>query len=270
MVRLDKGHYLPVYENYRSGHFFFPLIGAVLLDEQDGVVFADNAVAPKQIYVEHAFGFAQMFGESCPSFEETLERYLLIDKKFSAPKARLYAPCLPTFLSNPKYDSLRSFRQRFLIDPPDSSEALLAGAGLDSGLDAVDVDARNLEEIGRLFDVVSRFWRSPEDFIRKAHAVVASYRGQPACICYAAAEADLKIEIDVLTLPEYRNRGAGKFAVTHFVKRCFEQSLQPLWDCFTNNTGSMRLCRSIGFTATHPPYPFFTINRQPFSGDRRM
>jgi GNAT superfamily N-acetyltransferase len=264
MVKLDQVQCFPVYEKYRWGQYFFPLIGAVLLGEQDGVVYADNAVAPVQFYVEHALGFAQVFGDFCPTFEEALENYLLIEKRFAAPKVRLYTPHLPWFLTAPAYDSLRSFRQRFFIDPRKASENLLNGAGQESELDANGVDARNVDEIEKLFGVVGRFWRSPTDFICKAYAVVGSHRGQPVCICYAAAEADRRVEIDVLTLPEFRNLGAGKFAVKRFVKRCFEQSLIPLWDCFTNNSGSMQLCRSVGFSATHPPYPFYTIDRQLF------
>jgi RimJ/RimL family protein N-acetyltransferase len=83
----------------------------------------------------------------------------------------------------------------------------------------------------------------------------------PASICYSAAEADHRVEIDVLTLPEYRNRGLARHAVMTFVERCFSFSLHPLWDCFTNNAGSMRLCQAVGFTAVKAPYPFFTINR---------
>ncbi len=261
MVKLDKASYGTIFDQYRVSEFFFPLIGAVLEDEQDGIVYADNSAAPRQVYIEHAFGFAQIIGDSCTAFESDLKRYLLIDRRFAAPKVRLYTPLLPSFLQDKEWDSLRSFRQRFIISPSEHLNDKIAA--IDSGVD-IDlsyVDEKTVSETERVFGVVGRFWRCPQDFISKANAVVARYQGQPASICYAAAVADRRIEIDVLTLPAFRTLGIGKITVMHFVKYCFEQSLQPLWDCFTNNTSSMQLCHSVGFNASHPPYPFYTIHR---------
>jgi hypothetical protein len=261
MIRLEKCSYQPIYNLYQSGESFFPLIAAVLLDEQDGVVYVDDLSSPSQAYVEHAFGFAQVFGKITAAFEQKLARYLLVDKCFNPSKIRLYTPYLPNFLALPEYESLRSYRQRFTI----STEEFLYSQGIDYELEKhitlAGVDASTISLIDEKFGVVSRFWRSPADFILKSNAVVVFYKGEPASICYSAAEADHYIEIDVLTLPEYRNLGLAKLALVDFVNRCFGLSLHPLWDCFTNNLGSMMLCKSVGFTAHRAPYPFFTINK---------
>ncbi len=261
MVRLDKTSYPAALELYRGAESFFPLIASVLLDEQDGEVYSDDNAAPRQVYVEHAFGFAQIFGHPCARFEADLERHLLIDRRFTAPKVRLYTPYLPRFLNDPKWESLRSFRQRFFIEPDRSFDNQFAALERPDKIELQSGYELNADEIERAFGVVGRFWRNPEDFIHKSNAVVAFCDGRPASICYSAAQADRRAEIDVLTLPEFRELGLGKITVMHFVKRCFEQSLQPLWDCFSNNAGSMQLCRSVGFHAPRPPYPFFTINR---------
>lgn len=261
MVILDRNGYPAALEMYRSVGSFFPLIAAVLLNDQDGLVYADSWEAPRQVYVEHSFGFAQIFGGSCPDFESWLERYLIEDKRFSAPKVRLYTPCLPAFLDNPEWNNLRSFRQRFFLDPQHPLSDRLARMEQTGEFDVVDVNERNVLEIESTFGVVSRFWRDSGDFVRKANPVAVRYRGRPASICYSAAEACGRVEIDVFTLPELRGLGAGKYAVLNFLAGCREKSLEPLWDCFSNNTGSIRLCRSVGFHASRPPYPFFTINR---------
>ncbi len=259
MFPLDEERRRAAWEAYRANPAFFPLIGAVLVGEQDGVVYADDT-APRQFYVEHAFGFAQVFGESRPAFENALERYLLVDKSFAAAKVRLYTPLLPAFLEDSNLDGLRSLRQRFEI-----SESALATRFDDhargSGLEAVPVDRGNALDLDAHFGVATRFWRTHDDFAEGANAVVALDHGRPAGICYAAAVADRQAEIDVLTLPEYRTRGVGTFVVIEFVRRCLERSLRPLWDCFTNNAGSMRLAHSTGFTPVRPPYPFYTIAR---------
>lgn len=261
MVKLDNTHYAAAYDLYRTNPAFFPLIGAVLLSEQDGVVYADDTVVPHRIYVEHVFGFAQVYGSSCAAFDTDLEHYLLIDRAFSVPKVRLYTPCLPEFLRDARWESLRSFRQRFLLNPSVFSTEQSPASDNTADFEVISVDQHMIDDIERLFGVVSRFWRSSADFLHKAHAVVTLYRGQPVSLCYAAAEADHRVEIDVLTRPEYRKLGGGKLAVRRFVAHCVQQSLQPLWDCFANNLGSMQLARSTGFVASHPPYPFFTITK---------
>lgn len=260
MVRIEKSGYEAIYKIYLSSEIFFPLIAAVLLVRQDGVVYADDATAPSQAYVEHAFGFSQVFGKTVDSFEQDLERYLLVDKDFKPAKIRLYAPYLPNFLALPKHEPMRSYRQRFIIDA-ESANAHDAHSELGEKISLCGVDTSNVSLIEEKFGVVGRFWRNSAEFIQGANAVVVLHEGEPASICYAAAEADHRAEIDVLTLPEYRNCGLGSVAVNEFVTRCFKLSVSPLWDCFTNNAGSMMLCRSVGFFAIRGHYPFYTINK---------
>jgi GNAT superfamily N-acetyltransferase len=256
MFRLDTARYPALFDQYKSTRFFFPLVGAVLSNQQNGEVYVNDLNDPRQAYVEHAFGFAQIFGDTVAGFESDLERYLLIEKQFTIPKVRLYGTYLPEFLCSQEFNAMRSFRQRFLITPE-----LLIKHVPGSMLKVCGVDSLNISEIEEAFGVVGRFWRSPDDFIQKANGVVVYCHDQLAGICYAAAEADHRVEIDVLTLPEFRRLGVGRLAVAQFVAHCFSQSLQPLWDCFTNNEGSMRLSRTVGFSAINEPYPFFTINK---------
>ncbi len=261
MVKLEKGSHAALYRLYRANDFFFPLIATVLLDEQNGAVFVNDVNRPAQVYVEHAFGFAQIFGKRVEKFEEELERYLFIDKLFSPDKVRLYAPYLPGFLASSVHESLRSYRQRFHMTAESFSRRSQTHFKTLKDSRLGGVDAANVEWIESKFGMVRRFWRTPDDFIKKANAMVVFYKGTPASICYSAAEADHCAEIDVLTLPEHRKIGFAKQAVIGFINRCFSLSLRPLWDCFTNNAGSMSICKSVGFTAVREPYPFFTINK---------
>jgi len=264
MIRLEpRGHGVAL-DLYRAAQARFPLIGAVLLDQQNGAVYADDPARPGCVYVEHAFGFAQVLGQPTGEFESALERYLLVERRFAAPKIRLYTPWMPGFLRDPRYDSLRSFRQRFVVDPASprfGAEASGADSPSMPDREVVAASESNVAVIEQAFGVTCRFWRSARDFVTGAHAVVAMYRGQPASICYAAAEADRQVEIDVLTRPEHQRLGLAGLAASSFVRRCLERGLEPLWDCFANNTASVQLCQSIGFVPKSPPYPFYTINR---------
>jgi GNAT superfamily N-acetyltransferase len=158
--------------------------------------------------------------------------------------------------------SLRSYRQRFRLAETGAGVAIESTTGVDSIVKAEEVDWRNVDDVDRLFGVITRFWPSPEDFIKKAGAVLARVQDEPAAICYAAAVADNCAEIDVLTRPEFRRMGVGRFAVLEFIRQCLAGGRRPLWDCFSNNAGSMALCRACGFVPVANPYPFFTINKQ--------
>lgn len=261
MVRLPSSQYPAADALYSDHDAYFPLIAAVLSSEQNGVVYADCEENPEQVYVEHAFGFAQVFGAPVPAFEHALQRYLLIDKAFACAKVRLYTPRSPDFLRSPDCDALRSWRQHFQLDTtradPEANEPQVPV----DGLTLVDANANHMDLIEQAFGVVGRFWRNPVDFVARSNAVVALMDGRPAAICYAAAVAGGRAEIDVLTLPAYRHLGLAKTVVRLFNQRCLAQNVLPLWDCFTNNAASMALCQSAGFVPLGDPYPFFTINR---------
>ncbi len=259
MILIQKDRYGAALERYRDGGEFFPLIAAVLLDAQDGVVYADDAVTPQQFYVEHSFGFAQIYGTSRASFEKALEAYLFVTRRFSAPKVRLYGVDPPRFLSKPQYDAFRSIRQRFRRSgaaPPLATDDRRV-----AGLDVIAVDDANVDETERTFGVVTRFWRGAPDFVRNANACVVTHEGDLASICYGTAVADGKAEIDVLTESANRRIGAGKVAVAAFIERCSALSVEAVWDCFTNNEASMGLEHAMGFPPSRDPYTFFTISR---------
>src|SRR5215467_12745078 len=251
MIKLPKTLYGTALERYRQAGEFFPLIGAVLLDAQNGVAYADDARTPLQFYVEHSFGFAQIFGRSSNAFEEALESHLFVTKAFSAPKVRLYGIDAPDFLSKPEYRSFRSVRQRFCHEISVANDEHEASC----------VDETGVEEVERTFGVVTRFWRTARDFLNHAHACVVRHEGALASICYAAAVADAKAEIDVITVESRRRTGAGKAAVRAFIERCSAERIEPLWDCFANNEGSMALARATGFRPSRSGYPFFTMSR---------
>ena len=261
MLLLDKTHYQKIYTYYLENKDFYPLIGAILLKEQDGLVYVNCLDNPSQIYVEHSFGFAQLFGQKDEHFEQQLEAYLFLNKSFSPEKIRLYAPNAPTFILKPKYETFRSYRQRFKLELKPSTEVTTTTKLPDEKICFSGIADTNCEALDDKFHIVSRFWRNSVDFIKHSNAFVVYYNKEPASMCYAAANANCFAEIDVLTLPQYRNLGLGRIAVLGFIKRCIELSIVPLWDCFTNNEGSMSLCKSVGFIAPKGPYLFFTISK---------
>ena len=241
---------------YLSAEIFFPLIGAVLDGNQDGWVFGDAAADPAQVYVEHASGYAQFFGRPNPAFEAALADYLA-GGAFRAPKARLYAPRLPDFLASGAFDEIRSERQRFrLLDGPTPPTEPVRDGVIVRSAEAADLGA--IEEV---FGAIRRFWRDEAGFLSAGRPSLVIRNGAIAALCYAAAEADQRAEIDVGTHPEMRRGGFGLMAASHFVAQSRAAGIEPLWDCFSNNAGSMGLAAALGYRPFGAPYSFFTFAR---------
>ncbi|MAL78750.1 MAG: hypothetical protein CMN55_06490 [Sneathiella sp.] len=264
MRRLEKKDYGLVYELYKDLDYFFPLIVAVLLDEQEGAVFVDHVNSPSMAYVEHAFGFSQIFGNSSKlnGFLESWTSWLLREKQFRTEKVRLYSPPPSgSFLTETKSVAL-SERQRFYLDPDRfSKQRERSCSNIPADIKGRKLTKDDLDDIENTFHVVTRFWRNPDDFLEKANPYLITYQNKFASLCYSAATADGYAEIDVVTLPEYRKLGLARHAVTGFIENCHEAGICPLWDCFTNNEGSVALAAAVGFMPRNPPYNFFTINK---------
>ena len=255
MLRLDENGFAEALARYISCPFFFPLIGAVLSKSQDGEAYCDDAQAPRQFYVQHRSGFAQMFGPSNPAFEAKLARRLLIERDSGVAKVRLYAPVAAAAIDALDTSAFRSQRQRFRL-------AQVSRCGGHGGVPEIELrlaGPQDVEQLETAFGIVTRFWRSSEDFLEGARAVVALDGATIASVCCAAAIAGERAEIDVATIPTYRGKAYGRMVVAAFIQRCLDAGVEPLWDCFTNNLPSMRTATASGFVPLGPPYLFLTI-----------
>lgn len=253
--RLDVSRYPYAREIYTREKYRYPLIAAVLDDTQDGDVFVNRDREPTVFFVVHSFGYSQVYGEVDDEFCHDLRKYLFVDQNFAQDKIRVYSPYhKQLFIDKAELSErcqFRIFGDSELVIAPTSNIAI------------VNVSSENSEEINRVFglDLFHRFWRNKEDFLLYGTGKVVSVRGEYASICYAAALADGIAEIDVATLPHYRQQHLGKYACAAFIRACRDTSVTPNWDCFTNNTRSLRLAQSLGYEPINESYCFFTITR---------
>ena len=254
MIELTQHHLDKAKNPYEEHCSFFPLVAAVLEGKQDGRVFSDREKEPKAYYVEHCFGNAQIFGNPSSSFLASLYDYLVVNKSFKVNKVRLYTPHEPTFLSGPAFDNIKSQRQRFSISNPSS---IFGTKFLNFTIRLLKLS--DLPLLSEELISATRFWRTEKDFCENSHAVIACLGLQPVAICYSAATVKNRAEIDVCTLTKFRRLGLGKAVVTAFVQNCSQIGVIPLWDCFTNNLGSMALAKACGFKPRGAPYSLYTI-----------
>jgi RimJ/RimL family protein N-acetyltransferase len=247
-----------IYRQYLQEGRFFPLIASVLIGNQRGSIYVNSYAAPTTFFVEHKFGFSQIFGETNSFFLDALYQHLT-ERKFTAPKIRLYAPRHQEFLLE---CAELSERCQFRLKHAASRSRWDNGAG--GNVKTVDIKAQNIREIDQALglDLSFRFWDSEENFLEHGMGQAVKYNEKFVSVCYAAAVAERIAEIDVATLPEFRKRGFAACACSAFIAKCMERGITPNWDCFTNNKGSLRLAESLGFEKHGEPYPFFTLAKQ--------
>lgn len=124
------------------------------------------------------------------------------------------------------------------------------------------INQKNISLLSKTgLDLDSRYWANEDEVINKAMGIVLfDCHNEPASICYSAANADFRAEVDVLTMPEYRSQGLAKIAVSAFVNNCIKANLKPNWDCFEDNINSLKVAQSLGFQV-QKNYNFMSLYR---------
>jgi RimJ/RimL family protein N-acetyltransferase len=108
-------------------------------------------------------------------------------------------------------------------------------------------------------EIGSRFWASSDDFLKHGLGVCAIKDGEIISLCYSACVVDGLAEVDIITDPEFRGGGYGRLAAQALIELCRQHQIAPTWDCFIQNTSSMKLAAKLGFEQTHA-YPLYSFN----------
>jgi RimJ/RimL family protein N-acetyltransferase len=131
---------------------------------------------------------------------------------------------------------------------------------LPNGFRVIPKDAFALELFSSFgLNLENKFWNGNKDFLENAMPVgLLDENEKPVVLCYSAANSNGLSEIDIYTAEKHRNKGLGKVAASLFVNECMLHALTPNWDCFVENTGSINLAISLGFTSVST-YRFLSI-----------
>lgn len=243
-MHIFSGDRRALFDRYAACNNFFPLIGAVIDGTQQGTVYSNNITDPSSVFVVHKFGFAQFIEfEIDDSFDDELIRQVFhssnknkfrvydVDSKWESHFRRLS--------DHASIQIQNGTRERFLY----KKAAIESDGSLISELTAL-----NFEKVNSVFDldIQSRFWSSSQQALLFSNARIVS-NPSLASICYGAALSASKIEIDVATTPDMRKKGYARLAVCAFIDNAISKQLTPAWDCYSNNTASLELAKSVGF-----------------------
>lgn len=109
-----------------------------------------------------------------------------------------------------------------------------------------------------------RFYDSWDDFLGNSFGVVLlDGNGVPVCLSYAMCTVGHIADIDLITLPDHRNKGYGALTVTHMVRECHRRHLDAHWDCFTANHTDKLVREVYGVERIHVAYDMVTYLSRP-------
>jgi hypothetical protein len=229
----------------------FPITQAVVDRSQDGCIYGLG----DDVFVIHKSGFCSYVGEL-----NSVERFLFLINSQKVPNyIHIYDPCqkmVDVFSEHPGTYATRLRKRISLIYNKKVAINLLHHEGF--SLKYVDEQCLGSLSVFNL-NLDHKFWSSSQDFIQNSYAtIVLNSQEEPVSICYSAASALGRAEIDVYTVEMCRGLGLAKLAVSGFINRCLDAGIVPNWDCFEDNQPSLKTAMGLGFKVVKE-YSFLSI-----------
>lgn len=98
-------------------------------------------------------------------------------------------------------------------------------------------------------------YNSPDDFANNGFAYAIKIHGLVASASSAALRCTDGIELNIITLPEFRNKGLAIVVAACTITKAIEQKLVPHWDAA--NQQSARLAARLGYTPAGSYYTHY-------------
>jgi RimJ/RimL family protein N-acetyltransferase len=74
--------------------------------------------------------------------------------------------------------------------------------------------------------------------------------GQIVSICGVCGMGYGEVELELGTVPQFRNQGLGQIAAAYFIEACRRQGLKPAYSCASQNLPSRAVAKHLGFVET--------------------
>lgn len=228
---------------------------AVVQQQQRGWVFVDNLARPISALVINNFGFMQLIGAK--NSDNNLYEF------FKSPTNSIPAYLLwysPPLQIQKILDGFNQVRRRERVRFVFKKKAFENPVECPAGFTVQRLNKESIEMAETLnLEIGSRFWASTNDFLEHGIGTCLIKDGHIVSLCYSACVVDNLAEIDVVTQEEYRGMGLAVIATQNFITECVRRGITPTWDCFINNTASMKLAVKLGFEEERT-YPFYSFN----------
>ena len=230
-----------------SGFSLFPLINAVVSSNQGGKIYCDSENNISIIFVLHHAGFSQCFFLNASTDKKNLFDFLSssVDIPYYFHIYDFDMKDISEFESRGLAIRARE-RQQFIY----TNKAIQEIFSLRNDYKIEDIHNMNIDKFSSFnLDLDRKFWISEKDFRKYAYGkCITDEKNNPVSICYSACVTDNISEIDVMTLDNYKGNGFGRIVTLAFINESIKRNIYPNWDCFTENTSSVKTALSAGFT----------------------
>lgn len=229
-------------------------------------IFVDYPEHPASAFVWNDIRYSFLAGDAenhtfIESLAELLDQHLLPEARQS------HDPTLVIFPDSPAWQDRISqivgsnaviplVRRRFSLDVS-QFQTIDWAALIPAGFSVRPLHAEILALSPDLVEMLKLFWRSPQAFFScGGFGFCITDSNQVICSCLSALVGAGQAEIDVSTHDGYRQRGLAAATCAAFITHCLNIGLAPTWECWLDNTPSLRLAEKLGFVqpVDHPVY----------------
>lgn len=262
---LPKKQYSKVLSSYKEQKYFFPIIGAVLENTEHGYVLVNSLEDYTSVFVIHKFGFSQYIeiDKKNDNFLEELI-YSIFDKnkflkELGIPKIRIYysGSIFTNKIKNTDNNLYETTKRTRL----NISKKINKLDELDNEFTFERLSNKNILKVDKELNLnlCNRFWNNCDDVIEKSCANIMLKKDEIVGICYFAAISNHFGEVDVLIKDVYRGKNYSYYLLNNFLMKLQDTEEKALWDCYSNNLGSMKLAMNSYFDIQYE-YDFFIVN----------
>lgn len=105
----------------------------------------------------------------------------------------------------------------------------------------------SLDNFELLKEEILGMWGSIEGFIKNGFGYCAVHGSKLISWCTAELVSRNHCGIGIETIEEQQKKGVGAVLAANFLKECATRNLEPYWDSWTRNLGSVKIAEKVGF-----------------------
>ena len=259
MIELNKADFpsiLPLVTN--SNQAVIPL--SITQGINPGRIFVDQKENPAIVLIWTTVGYYFLFGD--PASANLSQISQIISEIFVPasqdmgetgfiliPSRDDWKPFIASILSG--QEVIEIFRMPHSLDKQQFLQTMEKLPNLPKGFEIREIDTDLAKRIGILAS-----WATIEDFLNNGVGFAIMKDDQLAAYCYSVFLSEDAIEIDVYTNENFRKLGLAKVVSSTLIDYCLENGKKPNWECFWNNSPSLRLAEKLGYSAKKE-YPVY-------------
>lgn len=282
MIELNKQEFKKVIPMIQKADFNIMFAMSVLEGKVDGVVYADDEVAPTSVYIQHPYGMALLYGVTNKKefYEQLVPHFLNIENKRNKFEwLQVYPATLYGVMDDILGDKLIKKEPNDSNYIPEEYNKVLEYQRINfsfqknkyismkQGLNNKNINNKDINNIylnKKKFKIIQTseiffnelnesvvpkfFWNNYNNFIENGIGyTLLSDSGVPVSTAFASFTDETKLEIGIETNKEYLGSGFATLVCSRLIDYCMEKGYEPVWSCNSANPGSRNLAHKLGF-----------------------